>query len=173
MRFNRAKKETVIYNKVNGKEYLITKEDGQSVIAEALIPDTNENRTDPEDTVRITEANCICFRVIQDAPPTDPVGFYVNSEGTLYKDGTPVTEQGELKFESILCTLPGVLFLISQRKDGNVDLYAYRVGIDRFTNIISDIPSPRAIKVNDTEYAFVYSLTHTEVKEDGNEVCIH
>ncbi len=172
MRFNRAKKETVIYNKVNGKEYLITKEDGQSVIAEALIPDTNENRTDPEDTVRITEANCICFRVIQDAPPTDPVGFYVNSEGTLYKDGTPVTEQGELKFESILCTLPGVLFLISQRKDGNVDLYAYRVGIDRFTNIISDIPSPRAIKVNDTEYAFVYSLTHTEVKEDGNEVCI-
>ena len=57
MRFNRAKKETVIYNKVNGKEYLITKEDGQSVIAEALIPDTNENRTDPEDTVRITEAH--------------------------------------------------------------------------------------------------------------------
>lgn len=172
MRFNRAKKEAIIFNKVNGKEYLITKEDWQGVIAEALIPDANETQTDPDDTVRITEANCICFRVIKDAPTTDPVGFSIYVDGILCKDGLPATEQGELRFSNILCTLPGVIYLTSERMDGNVDLYAYRPYIDRFIRLISDIPSPQPVKINDEEYAFVYSKTHTETTEDGCEKCI-
>ena len=172
MRFNRAKKDAIIFNKVNGKDYLITKADWQSAIAEAVIPDMNEARTDPEDTVQITEENAICFRVIKDAPSTEPVGYSVNGDGILLWDGIPATEQGELRFDSILCTLPGVLFLTSQEKDGNVDLYAYRTDIDRFKRLAEDIPFPQAVKVNDAEYAFVYSKTHTEKTEDGDEVQI-
>ena len=167
MRMNRAKKNAIIFNKVNGKEYLVT-EDGPRVFANEIIQHKPEIICNEEYCLEITENNCICFRVMKDAEPTEPEGYYIQ-DGMICKNGACVTEQGSIEVQEILCTLPGILVCSTKRNEDNmVDVYAYHISRDLFRRVALRIPEPEVIRLTDKLVAIMYSKTHDEIHEDGS-----
>lgn len=189
MKMKRAKTNVAVFNKVNGEGYLITKVEDGEAIAERIIENPNEDSkticTDETDTVKITENNAICFRLVNDPNiPDIPTGYTINNDGILKKDGKDATEQGELKLISILGDgFPGKLLLSALPKNkeeqdkGRVDLFWYYVERDRFVKVLSESISGN-IHMYNSSYSDTYEnrfmLVHSGiykkiVKEEEEE----
>ena len=129
MRLAMAKKVNIeITNKVNNAVYVVTEVGDDYVKASKKV---DENTLDEQDTVTVNDSNALCFRFLRDPnPETVPEGYSVK-DGILYKDGSKVTEQGDLKVLEILAEVKGYLILLVKSSAGTF-LNTYRPSRDRF-----------------------------------------
>lgn len=188
MKMKRAKVNVTVLNKVNGYGYLITEVEGNEAIAERIIPDPDDEDskticTDKTDTVKITENNAICFRLVNDPNiPDIPTGYTID-DGVLKKDGKDATEQGEIKLISILSDcFPGKLLLSALPKNpeeqdkGHVDLFWYYVERDRFVKVLSESISGNIHMYNssyldtyENRFMLVYSGIYKKIIKEEEE----
>lgn len=175
MKIERLREQVEVFNKLDGKMYKVTGVDNQVGTAAEML----EDGTLGENTVTITEANCLAFRVVKDpAPLPTPADYYVE-DGQLMKNGQPACEQGQIVVKEILAKLPGILVLAVEPKskeDGMIDLFAYEPARDRFKKLIrSSIPQVKVVGyagADKDEAVLAYSKTveKTEKDQDGNDV---
>lgn len=164
MKIERAKVKAIIRNKLDGEKYIITERSGDTAIAQII------EKEDPIvlgiKNVRITEDNAICFRVLKDADPEIPEGFYLDN-GYLKKDGKLVTEQGSLKFDRILySSWPGLLLLSVKEKEGIFGIYSYHLGKDLFTALGLTPSNPQLAELENGEIVLYYSRTEKRKIDD-------
>lgn len=179
-----TKEGTRVLNKVNGKVYeMVSVPDGTTdstdILAVNVNPETDmvyDVSEEERDTVTITEQNAICFKTLSVPKDTNVPSGYTVSNGILYKNEEPVTEQGQIVVDNIVCALPGYLVLAVKPKtdagDGMIDLFSYNVERDRFKKLIrASIPMPRVVLKQKESVVLGYSKTHTEdvLDEDGEK----
>lgn len=157
MKMERAKVTTKIMNKLDGEKYIINERSGDVAVAQII------EKEDPIvlgiKNVRITKDNAICFRVLKDADPEIPEGYYLDN-GYLKKDGNLVTEQGRLKFDRILySSWPGLLLLSVKEKGGIFGIYSYHIGKDLFTGLAVIPSDSQIVELEDGEIVLYYSQT--------------
>lgn len=181
MKQTRAKVGAVVLDKVTGNYYMVTEEASDGSIAKA-IEDGFDTRTHflskdvvlGEKSIKITEANAICFRCILDAPPVAAEGYYA-ADGVLVKDGNPVTEQGELYISAVFPAVrPGYIILFANsREKGMVDVLSYDVTRDRFHHIFQKMRPDYQLFETEAAYFFVEPASVKEEKqEDGTVVTL-
>lgn len=176
MKMSMAKENVEVLNKVNGKYYLITELSGESAFAKEIINKEPELELG-ENTVQINKNNCICFRFIEDhCPVVLPEGYYVK-DGRLMKNGSEVTEQGQIYVERILGALPGFLLLAVRSpkqedyQDNYVNIKSYYTRKDKFRSVLANaVPMPEVIKLKSGAILLKYSHTHMELEEGGNQI---
>lgn len=170
MRFERVRKNCVVYNKINGQRYMIEDINKEEKTANLLpyVEDDEKEETIFDLPVTMTEKNAICFRLLNDPnKPEIPEGYSVN-DGVLTKEGEPVTEQGALKFKGILCVQPGYLVLKAETRDhkeDRQDLFTYDPWKDTFRKIAGDLP--------ETLNHYLGYTWEDGIKEDGNDFDIY
>lgn len=174
MEIKRAKKGAVIYNKLSGKDYMITSADEEAVYAQQILDkvsdgDRGETLLD-EKKISITEKNAICFRIKRDADPEYPIGYTVE-DGILYKDGKQVTEQGDIYITEIIHLWNGRLLLAIKNKDEIVFQF-YEPERDRFLNISynadKSVQNYQKVVLSEVVLLF-YAKTEEKVKEEDHE----
>lgn len=165
MKMNRLVKGAVLLNKVT-KGYFKVTEEGIAKELEAVDGEFKDNGEE----IIITEENCLAFRVIKDGELLMPEGFTVQ-EGILLKNKEAAIEQGTLKFNRIIGSIPG--FLILEEKEG---LVKYEVARDRFCKFFSnkDDVETEYIVINQDDNSVTVSIVErwkeTQTDNDGNEV---
>ena len=154
-------------NKVNGRSYVITSvaQDGTSAVLTEVLPEGAENQT--ADVITMTEANSICFQLVNDPNPKEiPAGYSVNN-GIITKGGVPVTQQGEIKVKSILHTVPGALILLVETKDEELsDVMSYLPDEDKFVTVVRNISGCKVKDLEDGLWALYSERTSDVVKTD-------
>jgi len=132
MRFNYVRAGQIVVDKVSLKDLTVV----ESVADRALLREMDDDGNPAGDTVVMTEKNAICFKLIDDPNPLDyPKGCFEATEGILYADGEPVTEnQGEIYILDILGKIRGAVILSARTpgSDDLMDLLAYEPFHDRF-----------------------------------------
>ena len=172
-----------MYNKVNAMTYVVTDiiGTGENVtgLLHSIDPETLD-QFEPEDprynVAKIRKDNAICFRLLYMPEDTVvPAGYKVDG-GKLVKNGTPVTEQGQIVIDSIITSLPGYLLLAVKPKDpaaeGVVDVFTFEPDRDRFKKILTQpIPKPEIIKTGEDFVILNFNVSHEEpvLDEDGKE----
>lgn len=178
MKTSRAKVGAVVLDKITGCFYQVTEEKPDGAIAKA-IEDGFDKRTHflskdvvlGEKSVKITDANAICFRCILDAPPVAAEGYYA-ADGILMKDGNPVTEQGELYISAVFPAVrPGyVILFANSREKGMVDVLSYGVTRDRFHHIFQKMRPDYQFFETEAAYFFVEPASVKEEKQEDGTV---
>lgn len=171
MRPEKILKDVTVLNKVDNKLYKIMSVDNGIGIACLL----EDGEIKESVSVKISEANAIAYRLIDNPNiPEIPVGYTVNN-GILLKDGVPATEQGSLVINKIITCVPGKLLLAVLPREGMadyddyVDMFSYKPSEDRFKKLIPvSIPMPEIVDVYDKYVVLKTSRTHVETEKDEN-----
>ena len=199
MRINRAKKGAIVREKLHGTYYIISAEekdqDGVLISAEAapidMIKLREENpfmkEDDDEtvlvkaenipivenDSVKIREANAICFLVIKDAKVSISGNWEVK-DGILLHDGKAAVEQGNLEVERILKILESkILLLFKTEEESSVKLGIYDPSYEgrEFCFPISyPISIPEITLLENGEILLSYTKFHLEKAEETKDV---
>lgn len=173
----KLRKAMVLVNKVDGKTYVVSDvyADGTATAVEGMLCENGYAPVEGGKEVKIVPGkNDIAFRFIADPLPHEvPEGYEVEN-GILVKDGKPVTEQGEIVIDHIICCNPGNIILAvkpREEKAGYIDLFAYNLARDKFSKMIrATIPDVTYIGTHLDADLLAYSKTHIEkVKVDDKE----
>lgn len=173
----KLRKAMVLVNKVDGKTYVVSDvcADGTATAVEGMLCENGYAPVEGGKEVKIVPGkNDIAFRFIADPLPHEvPEGYEVEN-GILVKDGKPVTEQGEIVIDHIICCNPGNIILAvkpREKKEGYIDLFAYNLARDKFSKMIrATIPNVTYIGTHLDADLLAYSKTHIEkVKVDDKE----
>ncbi len=130
MRKNLIFRGAKVYDKVTGKYYLITGEDGTAVHLNRI---DGEDIPDEADKVQVTEENGIAFRFIKDTREPEVPSGYTAEDGILMKDGQPVTEQGSLKVHKVFGYVEDAVVVLTEL-NGQEALARYVPRRDKFQN---------------------------------------
>lgn len=153
---------TKMVDKINGQEWVVQ-------ISEET--DTVTANAESGESVIITEENAACFSLIsQPVPPETP--NYMLRNGFMEDFGSGVTEQGELRFERILKSLPGQVLLLTEPDEKSlVDVYVYETEEDKFTRILNSINQDIDVsEINDTDFLLVKTIfTEVEIEGEADE----
>lgn len=181
MRFKMLRKNQTIFNKVNGKSYLVL-DNNQAIMLET--DKDGELQTVAGTEITITEKNALAFRLVSD-PNTEPVpdiASYTLKDGILMQNDAPVTNQGQLYIECILGAITGFLILQARYTDQEKDrgyLFTYNVKEDRFAlckGCDYSLPVCNIVPLSTKEDSIVlygYEVAKEKVKnDDGEEECI-
>jgi hypothetical protein len=175
MKFNKTRLGTVVYNKVDGNKYKVSKVNANVAFAVEILTDEEIAQNVQPKCVMINEGNALAFRYLSDTEPLPiPTGYTVE-EGILLKDGEPATEQGQIVVKDIITVQSGTVILTALTRDrekGKVDLLAYMPSNDKFKKLASRIPdSVKLVKEINGSAVMVYSETvEKEVEENGEKV---
>lgn len=137
MKNERLREQMVLTNKVDGRRCVVasvevTPNGGKKALAFYEV----EDPTVPAEQVEISEANDICFRILDDPMPYGiPEGYSVE-DGVLLKNGEPVCEQGYIKVDKIIGGMENALVLLCDDSDGNKQVYIYNPVRDRFVSVV-------------------------------------
>lgn len=168
MRIERVRMGLEVLNKVNGKMYKVTSMGNDGNVAHEMLDDGQLGN----DTVTITKDNVLAFKVINDPEPYPVATGYTVVDGTLYKDGTKVCEQGQIRIEKILAEMPGQLVCAvkSRVAEERYDLVLYEPAKDRFSYLnYKTIPMPELVLyTNDHTTAFL-AFSVTDIQKVTNE----
>lgn len=154
MRIERVRMGLEMLNKVNGKVYKITAVGEDGNIAHEMLDDGQLG----DDTVTITKDNALAFKVMNDPEPYPVATGYTVVDGMLYKNGTKVCEQGQIRIEKIVAELPGRLVCVVKSKvENRYDLVVYEPAKDSFMHSdCRSIPMPELVAyTNDHTTAFL------------------
>lgn len=165
MKIERINEGMLVRNKVNGKFYVVTSiQDGTAVAALSV---DSDRKLDEDATVTISTENSICFRIVDDPAYTrvPDVSQYDVVDGILVKNGTPVTEQGDIVVEEIIASSPRCLIL-SVIKDEKKYIMEYGVVSDHFRTIYESPTKTEVIR----EEPLVLYLESTELVETDEGV---
>lgn len=167
MRINRMRKEQKLFNKVNGKEYVIidvtVNDDMKFGTAKELLDDG----TIGEETVRIDAENALAFRIDEDPAPYPVPEGYTIFNGQLMADGEPACEQGQYQFLNIIAKQPGALILTAKAENGkDINLVKYELTCDRFTKLREKVPECITLAGYAGDIAI---LAYSAIKEDIRE----
>ncbi len=142
MRIEKLKKDQVLGNKINGKCYQVleVKNENEVIAGTAAEVDADYELIEPNVVVKVTAENDRCFRILQDVEPEILEG-YSAEDGNLMKDGSSVTQQGELFIKKVLAAAKGELLLLVKGKDtGNGDdLFTYSPEKDSFKKVYNGV----------------------------------
>jgi len=174
MKIERLRVGLEVLNKVDGKEYKVTKVDGTIGTAVEMSKDPATGMIGfGNGEVTITEKNALAFRILRDPEPYPvPEGYSVR-DGILIKDGKPACAQGEFFFIKLLNVWPDCILLAARTKgmaDGDIVLVSYRVSCDRFKKmrvVPENIVFLGCAGENMREAVFLFS--NTEEKEIGTD----
>lgn len=176
MRIERVRMGLEVRNKVDGKMYKITNIGNKGNIAHEMLDDGQLG----DDTVTITKDNVLAFKVIRDPEPYPVATGYTVVDGTLYKSGIKVCEQGQLRIEKIVAELPGQLVCAvkSRVAEDRYDLVLYEPAKDTFSYLnYRTIPMPELVAyTKDHTTAFLaFSVIDIEkiTNENGVEEEVH
>lgn len=176
MRIERVRMGLEVLNKVNGKMYKVTSMGNDGNVAHEMLDDGQLGN----DTITITKDNVLAFKVINDPEPYPVATGYTVVDGTLYKDGTKVCEQGQIRIEKILAEMPGQLVCAvkSRVAEDRYDLVLYEPAKDCFSYLnYKTIPMPElVIYTKDHTTAFLaFSVTDVQkvTNENGVEEEVH
>ena len=116
-----------------------------------------------------------CFDILDYGEQDTPVGYTVDNDGTLLKDGDAATEQGQLVFKSIIARLPGKLILTAatrDKKDSRLDVFVYQPAEDKFKKLISEVGEVNVTDLGDGTIAMMVKTVEPRVvvDEDGDDV---
>lgn len=175
MKANRAKTGAILLNYVTGSYYMVTEEIPDGAFAKVIV-NGFEQQFLPNDTVvdvslgeasvKITEANAICFRCVLDAPPVAAEGYY-SDDGILMKNGNAVAEQGELYIRTVIPAKPGYLILIvNSKEEGMVDVLTYNIDRDVFHPVYRKMREDYQFYETEAAYFFVGPITAKEEKQE-------
>lgn len=176
MRIDRVRMGLEMLNKINGKMYKVTAVGNDGNIAQEMLEDGQLG----DDTVTITEDNALAFKVINDPEPYPVADGYTTVDGTLYKDGMKVCEQGQIRIEKIVAELPGLLVCAvkSRVAEDRYDLVLYEPAKDKFSYLnYKTIPMPELVAyTEDHDTAFLaFSVIDIQkiTNENGTEEEVH
>lgn len=171
-----------LLNKVDGKVYVVTKvnKNGSAIATEGIVSDDGNMKYFPVENGKEVEVvpgkNDIAFRFLKDQLPHEVPEGYTVKDGILMLKGKPVTEQGEIVIDRIICCNPGNIILAvkpREEKAGYIDLFSYNLARDKFVKMIrATIPNVTHIGTYFDTDLLAYSMTHTEkekVTVDGKE----
>lgn len=116
-----------------------------------------------------------CFEILDYGEQDNPVGYTVDNDGVLLKDGDAATEQGQLVFKNIIATLPGEIILTAatkDKKDNRLDVFSYRPAEDKFEKLISNVGEVNVTKIASETIAMMVKTIEPRVvvDEDGDDV---
>ncbi len=116
-----------------------------------------------------------CFEILDYGEQDNPVGYTVDNDGVLLKDGDAATEQGQLVFKNIIATLPGEIILTAatkDKKDNRLDVFSYRPAEDKFEKLISNVGEVNVTKIASGTIAMMVKTIEPRVvvDEDGDDV---
>lgn len=117
MFFNKVRKNQVLLNKVDGKNYTVGDKVEEGFEAVERLPESNNRLPFPETpgTIVVTEKNAICFRLVNDPNPQEkPEGYKIFNGDFVTAEGEKV-ETGELQVNNILGVVPGAVVLVTSK----------------------------------------------------------
>lgn len=126
-------------------------------------------------TVVMNSQSRKCFDILDYGEQDNPVGYTVDNDGVLLKDGDTATEQGQLVFKSIIATLPGEIILTAatkDKKDNRLDVFSYRPAEDKFEKLISEVGEVNVTELADGTIALMVKTVEPRVvvDNDGDDV---
>lgn len=148
-----------VLNKVTRETFVVRTSDGETLIA--------ESEGEEIKSVKITEENAICYRLLYTAPAQITPAGYKLQDGILQCEGDPIV-QGELRFTQILTGIKGALILISEDKSGEKSIYSYQPDRDRFSLRTSIGKAEAKVIYNDKDAA-ILSIVEAETVDETNQ----
>lgn len=171
MRMKRARVGTTVLNKLNGQEYRIIEANDTYALGAKIIGRNklDELVLDTEHCVQINEENSICFRVLKDAEPTIPEGYFCKDGYLFDHKSNIVTKQGTIRVKEILGKLPGILILScnTENEAEGITIKIYDLDRDKFTSVLTTNTSPQFTMVEDV---FVVKHSETYMEKDEKDV---
>lgn len=170
---DKVTKARVFVQSVDGDKVELANVDDEGVI------DMNTVRTV---TMASDSQSRKCFEILDYGKQDKPVGYTVDNDGVLLKDGDAATEQGQLVFKNIIATLPGEIILTAEtkdKKDNRLDVFSYRPAEDKFEKLISEVGEVNVTELADGTIALMVKTVEPRVvvdddgdvlDEDGNPV---
>lgn len=177
MFFNKVRKNQVLLNKVDGKNYTVGDKVEGGFEAVEQLPKSTEELPFPEvitqNRVEITEKNAIAFKLIDDPNPQEkPEGYKINNGDFVTAEGEKV-ETGELQVNNILGVVPGAVVLVTSKGyDGmSKHISIYEPEKDIFKSLFQ-IPAGANYAAYSEGDKMIIALSLNEVEKDemGNQV---
>lgn len=126
-------------------------------------------------TVVMNSQSRKCFDILDYGEQDNPIGYTVDNDGVLLKDGDAATEQGQLVFKNIIATLPGEIILTAatkDKKDNRLDVFSYRPAEDKFEKLIPEVGEVNVTDLGDGTIALMVKTVEPRVvvDDDGDDV---